>query len=98
MHTQKKNRKATDTLHPAYMILEAIQWSDIHRRWFVLPRRVSREVYNEVLDEQRGSNIVMSCAEDFTDVKRKIKSKPMPTLFFLIMRFLPPRETFSFPR
>ena len=61
-------RKETNSLYPGYMIIETILWSPIKRKWFVLPRRVSSEPYDEVADEKRGDNIVIVANEDFTEV------------------------------
>lgn len=54
------------------MIIEAIEWSDVHQRWFVLPRRVSEEIYDEEKDERRGSNKVLSASKDFSDVQGEV--------------------------
>jgi soluble calcium-activated nucleotidase 1 len=52
----------------SYLIHEAVAWSPQQRRWYVLPRRVSREPYDDVADERRGSNVVLVADEDFTTV------------------------------
>ena len=31
-----------------YMIHESGRWSDVHQKWFFLPRKLSRESYDEV--------------------------------------------------
>ena len=61
--TDKYNviRATTGSVHPAYQIIETIVWSAVNKRWFVLPRRVSQEAYDEDQDEKRGSNIVIVC-------------------------------------
>ena len=41
----------------------------MHKKWFFLPRRTSMEPYDEVLDEQRGGNILITANEDFTGVQ-----------------------------
>ena len=46
-------RRAMGIEYPGYMIHEAVQWSEKHKKWFFLPRRASHEVYNEVDDEHR---------------------------------------------
>jgi soluble calcium-activated nucleotidase 1 len=61
-------RKATNTQFPGYMIIEAVEWSHVHKRWYILPRRVSSESYDDMKDEKRGSNIMLVANEDFTDV------------------------------
>ena len=51
-----------------YMIHESGVWSNIHKRWFFLPRRASTEKYEETADERRATNLLFNCNEDFTDV------------------------------
>ncbi|OQS05870.1 soluble calcium-activated nucleotidase [Thraustotheca clavata] len=55
--------------YPGYVIHEAIEWSAIHNKWFVLPRRVSTEPYDDMADEKRGSNIMLIASEDFEDIQ-----------------------------
>lgn len=54
--------------HPAYLLHEAAAWSPHHRKWYVLPRRVSREPYDDVSDEKRGSNLIVMASHDFKEV------------------------------
>ncbi len=54
--------------HPAYLLHEAAAWSPHHRRWYILPRRVSREPYDDVSDEKRGSNLIIMASHDFKEV------------------------------
>jgi soluble calcium-activated nucleotidase 1 len=61
-------RTALGYLHPGYLLHEAITWSPYHRKWFVFPRRVSKEKYDDVVDESKGSNIVIMASHDFKDV------------------------------
>lgn len=51
------------------MIHESALWSTIHKRWFFLPRRCSKESYNETLDEHRGCSVLITANEDLYDVK-----------------------------
>jgi len=62
-------REATGTLFPGYLWIEAIEWSDIHRKWFIAPRYVSFEKYDEKLTEHRGANLLMIATEDFSDIE-----------------------------
>lgn len=74
-HVYRKNwipifnslRALTNSEHPGYMIHEAIEWSPVHRKWFILPRRVSSEQYDVELDASRGSNTLIICNESFID-------------------------------
>lgn len=54
---------------PGYMIHESGMWSDQHNRWFFLPRRCSKEKYNETRDEMMGCNVLISANEDFSNVR-----------------------------
>ena len=51
---------------PGYLIHEAINWSPHLRKWVFMPRRISTEKYDDVLDEKRGSNKVLLVDEAFT--------------------------------
>ncbi|XP_054762754.1 soluble calcium-activated nucleotidase 1-like [Lytechinus pictus] len=55
--------------YPGYMIHESGVWSNVHKRWFFLPRRASTEKYEETADEHRATNLLFMCNEDFTDVR-----------------------------
>ena len=50
------------------MIHEAVVWSDIHNKWFFLPRRASSETYDEISDEKRATNILFATDAAFSDV------------------------------
>jgi soluble calcium-activated nucleotidase 1 len=52
-----------------YVTHEAVVWSDVHSRWFFLPRRCSEESYNDVLDETRGCNVMITADDTFTNIK-----------------------------
>ena len=53
-----------------YATHEAADWSDIHQRWFFLPRRLSlRESWEPDADGMRGCKVLISCTDDFTDIK-----------------------------
>ena len=57
-----------------YLIHESACWSEVHKRWFFLPRRESRERYDDVLDESRGSNLMLIADEEFLDIKVSFQS------------------------
>jgi len=40
----------------------------VHKRWYFLPRRASQESYNDVDDEHRATNILITADEAFADV------------------------------
>lgn len=84
-------RVFTRTTHPGYLLHEAVTWNEHYRRWFFLPRRFSREPYNEVHDELRGSNIVISCDEKFEDIQSFRVGDLIPTHGFSAFKFMPHR-------
>ncbi|XP_017090393.1 apyrase [Drosophila bipectinata] len=76
---------------PGYMIHESGAWSDIKQRWFFLPRRCSKEKYNETKDEHMGCNVLISADDSFTNVET-VKLDPentAPTHGFSSFKFLP---------
>jgi soluble calcium-activated nucleotidase 1 len=62
-----KVREVLGASSPGYTINEAVLWSPHMKKWVFLPRRVSSEAYEEVMDEKRGSNKVILVDEKFTD-------------------------------
>jgi soluble calcium-activated nucleotidase 1 len=82
-------RKALGCEYPGYVIHEAIEWSSVHRKWFILPRRVSQEAYNDELDEKRGSNKVVIASEDFSSIEVLSVGKITPLRGFSSFKFVP---------
>lgn len=62
-------RKAVNIEFPGYMIHESCVWSQVHKRWFFLPRRSSNERYDENIDEYMATNLLISANDDFNDIK-----------------------------
>jgi len=62
-------RQALGCQAPGYLIHEAIRWSPHMRKWVFMPRRVSKEKYDDEKDEKRGSNKVVIVDESFTNAK-----------------------------
>ena len=58
-------RRALDATDPGYLIIEAVNWSDALRKWVFLPRRISKEAYNDVVDEKKGGNKIVLVDENF---------------------------------
>ena len=48
-----------------YHVHEAGRWSEVHKRWFFFPRKLSREPYDEKADEQKCCNLFISADEEF---------------------------------
>lgn len=74
---------------PGYIIHEAVAWSNIHRKWFFLPRRSSKERYDEVLDNERGTNMIITANEDFNNIQVSYVGEVIPTHGFSSFKFLP---------
>ncbi|CAG2165814.1 unnamed protein product [Oppiella nova] len=74
---------------PGYVIHESAVWSDVHHKWFFLPRRVSSTQYNEKEDERKGSNVMLISNNDFTDVQMRTVGPAVPTHGFSSFKFIP---------
>ncbi|KAJ6617882.1 Soluble calcium-activated nucleotidase 1 [Pseudolycoriella hygida] len=85
----KKLREALGIQWPGYMIHESGMWSAIHRKWFFLPRRCSKNAYNETLDEMMGCNALISAEENFTKIKVVLLQDFKPSLGFSSFKFVP---------
>lgn len=72
-----------------YLIHESAAWSDTLQRWFFLPRRASKERYEETADERRGTNLVLSCSPDFKDIIVSRVGPLNPTHGFSSFKFVP---------
>ncbi|KAI9917871.1 hypothetical protein PsorP6_012950 [Peronosclerospora sorghi] len=77
---------------PGYVVHEAIEWSPIHRQWFILPRRVSTEPYVDIEDEKRGSNKIVIASEDFSNIRVHEVGKVTPLRGFSSFKFFPRSE------
>jgi hypothetical protein len=96
--------------YPGYLLHETIVWSPHNRKWFVLPRRMSKEVYEEKLDEKKGANTIIMASHDFTDITWKTvgvsgggrtgpdTSTSLPHCPLLLPPLLPPPLRRSRPR
>ncbi|KAI6173293.1 Soluble calcium-activated nucleotidase 1 [Aphelenchoides besseyi] len=65
----KKLRSSVGIEYPGYMIHEAIQWSPVQQKWYVMPRRASKEIYDEAADEHRGTNLLLIADENFDHIE-----------------------------
>ncbi|RCN48980.1 Apyrase [Ancylostoma caninum] len=55
---------------PGYLTHEAVQWSDIQKKWYFLPRKASTTIYEEKDDEMKGTNLLIIASEDLkTEIK-----------------------------
>lgn len=86
----EKLRHAVGIQFPGYLVHEAVEWSDVHNRWFFLPRRVSSESYDDQKDLRRGGNILISSDDSFTNILHlTIQQKTEPTRGFSSFKFIP---------
>jgi len=77
---------------PGYLIHEAVNWSERHKRWFFLPRRASKERYDETKDERMGTNLLITADSAFQDVKVSHVGQLVPSHGFSSFKFLPGTE------
>ncbi|XP_065205071.1 apyrase [Planococcus citri] len=85
----RKLRQTVDIDFPGYMIHESGVWSDIHKKWFFLPRRSSQSPYEETADEYKGTNILLIADENFDRISVKNIGILNPTRGFSTFKFLP---------
>ncbi|XP_029022767.1 soluble calcium-activated nucleotidase 1b [Betta splendens] len=82
-------RAAAGIQPPGYLIHESAAWSERLQRWFFLPRRASRERYEEAADERRATNLLLCCPDDFSHVKVRRVGPLEPTHGFSSFKFVP---------
>lgn len=85
----KKLRSALSISWPGYMIHESGVWSPSHRKWYFLPRRLSKEKYNDTKDELMGGNILLSADDLFMDVQMAEVGTLIPSHGFSSFKFIP---------
>ncbi|KAK5640782.1 hypothetical protein RI129_009329 [Pyrocoelia pectoralis] len=93
VHTNWKDeynrlREVLDIYWPGYMIHESGVWSDIHQKWFFLPRRCSKDSYNETLDEHRGCSWLISADSNVhgveaTEIPNSVNSRGFSSFKFI---------------
>lgn len=82
-------RKTAKIEFPGYMIHEAGIWSDLHQKWYFLPRRSSTTSYDDKEDEKKGTNILLQANEDFTQISLSTVGPHIPTHGFSSFKFVP---------
>lgn len=82
-------RAAAGLRPPGYLLHESACWSDTLQRWFFLPRRASHERYSERDDERRGTNLLLSATQDFSDISVRHVGEVVPTHGFSSFKFIP---------
>ncbi|XP_064478970.1 soluble calcium-activated nucleotidase 1-like isoform X2 [Ornithodoros turicata] len=74
---------------PGYMIHEAVAWSHRFKQWFFLPRRASKQPYNDVDDEERGTNLLLRMDPGFHSVQLSTVGPLNRTHGFSSFKFVP---------
>jgi len=82
-------RESAGIKPPGYLIHEAVCWSSHLSKWVFLPRRASKEKYDDVMDEKRGTNLMILADEKFKSIQTKTVGKIEPTHGFSSFKFLP---------
>lgn len=79
---------------PGYMIHESGVWSSEAKKWYFLPRRCSKDRYNETRDEHMGCNYLITADESFHSIKpiELKRTNFPPTHGFSSFKFLPTTE------
>ncbi|XP_014213918.1 apyrase isoform X2 [Copidosoma floridanum] len=85
----KHLREAIGIEYPGYMIHESGAWSDVHKKWFFLPRRCSKEKYDEKIDETMACNVLLIADEKFVNIKVVYVGSLVPIRGFSSFKFLP---------
>jgi len=82
-------RAAAGVQWPGYMIHEAVAWSELRKQWVFLPRRLGRHKYDDVTDERRGTNLMITADPSFEDVRVSELGPLNPTRGFSSFKFVP---------
>lgn len=64
----------------------------MHKKWFFLPRRASKERYNEKADEKMGTNLMFIADDRFQDISVRNIGIVVPTHGFSSFKFVPGTE------
>ncbi|CAJ0590934.1 unnamed protein product [Cylicocyclus nassatus] len=74
---------------PGYLTHEAVQWSETHQKWFFLPRKASKTIYDEEADETKGANIMITADPTFTTFEKITIGELTPDRGFSAFVFIP---------
>uniref|UniRef100_A0A8R1IA00 Apyrase n=1 Tax=Caenorhabditis japonica TaxID=281687 RepID=A0A8R1IA00_CAEJA len=84
-----KLRRSVGIHFPGYMIHEAVHWSDVHKKWFFLPRYSSKAPFDAASAYETGANILLSSSDCFCDTKVVHIGKSEPHRGFSAFQFIP---------
>ena len=85
----KKLLETAGITQPGYLIHESANWSGVNKKWYFLPRRASKLKYDDNEDERRGTNMLLSCSEDFKACTRTLVGPINLTHGFSSFKFIP---------
>ena len=83
--------KILNVTRSSFVIHEAVNWNPIDRRWYFLPRRMSKDPWSKKTDSQ-GASTLVSCSEHFEDWIVKPLGIYQPMHGFSSFKFIPYRE------
>jgi len=89
----KTLRKFSGASFPGYLLHEAVNWNPKTHQWVFLPRRFSDDPYDEVVDETKGTNLVLMASEDFSHITKKTIGELDPIRGVSSFKFIPFRES-----
>jgi len=82
-------RTATVTSLPGYLWHEAVHFDHRNRKWIILPRKESKTAYDEEENQFKGSNLLLICSEDFSEIVVRRVGPLDPMYGFTTLRKLP---------
>ncbi|XP_052124924.1 soluble calcium-activated nucleotidase 1 isoform X2 [Frankliniella occidentalis] len=88
----EKLRRSVGIEFPGYMIHESAVWSNIHKKWFFLPRKMSKEIYHEDKDPYHGTNLLLTTDENFSNIDVVSVGEAIRTHGFSSFKFIPGTE------
>lgn len=85
----KAMRQQAGAPFPGYLLHEAAVWSPSWKKWLFFPRRYSKEMYAEIPDEKRGTNLMVVVSEDFRTVEIRTVAELIPERGFSSVKEIP---------
>ncbi|CAM9337634.1 unnamed protein product [Chrysoparadoxa australica] len=85
-------RRKVGAVFPGYVVHEAGAWSQRLKQWVFLPRRVSDQPYNDMLDERKGSNLLVTVDPKGLKVEAREVGTLTPERGFSTFKFVPGTE------
>ncbi|MFA9462481.1 hypothetical protein [Thiohalorhabdus methylotrophus] len=73
-----------------YLIHEAAEWHPRKERWYFFPRKISREPFDEPVDErERGGSTLLVADESFRDIEVRTVGERIPDRGVSSIKFIP---------